>query len=252
MAKSSKPAGAKPIVDVAHPGKSAPATNSKSVIISNRPLLKDPMMVGDSPPASDDSPAKISPAKTSGQPGEPVLSAPLLEPEKPAETDESTVLAETAKPPEAATVAELAEAANAAGKPASPDSEPKPDDPAKPKAESNDKPEPDTAKAEKPAEEKPETDTDTEETPSSKEDNAKHEEAEAAKRAEHQAAIDKLAVGKQYYLPINAVEKRRSKRFVAIGIILSLLLILAWADIALDAGLIHLSGIKPLTHFFST
>jgi hypothetical protein len=250
MAKSRKPADAKPIVDVAHPGKSAPATNSKSVIVSNRPLLKDPMMVGNSPPASDDSPAKISLTKTSGQPGEPLLSAPLLEPEKPAETVESAAPAETVKPPEAATVAELAEAAPAVSKPASPESEPKPDDPAKPKDESSDKPEPDTAKDDKPVEEKPETDT--EEAPASKEDSAKQEEAEATKQAEHQAVIDKLAAAKQYYLPINTVEKRRSKRFVAIGILLSLLLILAWADIALDAGLIHLSGIKPLTHFFST
>ena len=66
-----------------------------------------------------------------------------------------------------------------------------------------------------------------------------------------QAAIDKLTDNKKYYLPINAVEKRRSRRFVILGIILSLLLILAWADIALDSGLIHINGIKPLTHFFS-
>jgi hypothetical protein len=233
MAESKKPADAKPIVDVAHPGQSAPATNSKSVIVSNRPLLKDPMMVGD-PPPSDDSQSKISLAKTSGQPGEPVLSAPLLEPEKPAETVESAAPAETAPADE---------------KPTVPDHDPKPD---KPETPETDEAKPDTAKDDKPAEEKPETDTDTEEAAPSKEDNAKQEEAEATKQAGHQAAIDKLADSKQYYLPINTVEKRRSKRFVAIGIILSLLLILAWADIALDAGLIHLSGIKPLTHFFST
>lgn len=76
-------------------------------------------------------------------------------------------------------------------------------------------------------------------------------EAEAAEQAKHDAAIDKLIESKQYYLPINSVEKRRSKRFVGLGILLSLLLVVAWADIALDAGLIKVSGIKPVTHFFS-
>ena len=36
---------AKPIADVSHPGKSAPSSTSKPVIVTNRPILKDPMMV---------------------------------------------------------------------------------------------------------------------------------------------------------------------------------------------------------------
>src|SRR4051812_17019270 len=32
------------IVDVAHPGKTPPSPNSKSVIITHRPIMKDPMM----------------------------------------------------------------------------------------------------------------------------------------------------------------------------------------------------------------
>ena len=249
MAKSKEPAGAQPIMDVAHPGKSAPATNSKSVIASNRPLLKDPMMVDNSPLASGDSQAKISPSKTSGQPGEPILGAPPLEAEKPADTTESAPVPKTVKPPPTDTPDEDAPASE---KPAVPDEDPKPEPPENPKSDETDESKQDAAKDDKPTEEKPETDGETEEAAPSKEDNAKQEEAEATKQAEHQAAIDKLATGKQYFLPINSVEKRRSKQFVAIGIILSLLLILAWADIALDAGLIHLAGIKPLTHFFST
>jgi hypothetical protein len=38
---------------------------------------------------------------------------------------------------------------------------------------------------------------------------------------------------------------------VALGVLLSLVLILAWADIALDAGIIQLGNVKPVTHFFS-
>lgn len=77
------------------------------------------------------------------------------------------------------------------------------------------------------------------------------EKAEAQKQAEHDTAIQKLVDSKKYELPINAVEKRRSKRVVILGLVLSILLLLAWADIALDAGIVHISGVKPVTHFFS-
>jgi hypothetical protein len=76
-------------------------------------------------------------------------------------------------------------------------------------------------------------------------------EAEAKQQADHDAAIQKLVDNKQYFLPINAVEQRRSKRFVALGVLLSLFLLVAWCEIALDAGLIDVPGIQPLTHFFS-
>lgn len=75
--------------------------------------------------------------------------------------------------------------------------------------------------------------------------------AEAEKQAKHDAEIEKLVNEKRYFLPINAVEKRRTKRFVILGIVLSLLLALAWVDVALDAGLIQIPGVKPFTHFFS-
>jgi hypothetical protein len=72
--------------------------------------------------------------------------------------------------------------------------------------------------------------------------------AEAAKDAKLQQVID----SKKYFLPINAIEQRRNARFVALGVILVLLLVVTWVDIALDAGLIHLGGLKALTHFFSS
>lgn len=77
------------------------------------------------------------------------------------------------------------------------------------------------------------------------------EAAEAKKQAEHDESIEKLVDSKKYALPINAVEKRRSKRVVILGLLLSVLLLLAWADIALDAGILNISGVKPVTHFFS-
>lgn len=202
-AKAAKPAKTATIIDVAHPGKTAPAANSKSVIVRSGPILKDPMVVdevADSDKGVDtDEPALRSPT------------APLLPSEKPAEAIETTDSVPVAKPDKLP--------------PADPS-----DDVAKPA-------------------EAAEADTTDDESVPAKD--AKAIEAAAVEEAKHQDAIDKLVESKQYYLPINTVEKRRSRRFVVLGTILSLLLILAWADIALDAGIIHINGVKPVTHFFS-
>lgn len=186
---------AKPIEDVARPGKSAPAETSKPVIVTNRPIIKDPMVVED----KTEAPAEPTTAKIAGssriklQPLTPETPEPEPEPEK---TDDG------------------------------------------------------------PAEPEPETETETTESEADEGDKgtspdlaaAEKEAAEAAKR---DTELQKLVDSKRYFLPINSVEKRRSKRFVALGIVLSLLLLAAWVNIALDAGLIEIPGIKPVTHFFS-
>lgn len=68
---------------------------------------------------------------------------------------------------------------------------------------------------------------------------------------EEDPKIRKLIESKKYFLPLNAVEHRRSARFAAVGVILALVLAAAWVNVALDAGLIHIDGIKPVTHLFS-
>jgi len=289
MAKPKKPDEGKTIIDVAHPGKSAPAANSKSVILSNRPLLKDPMMVDEAAPSGNDddsSLAKIS-NKSAAQP----LTAPLLKTEEPepaaAPPEKLSEEASSAPPEKPADPIKPADPEPAAEKPPKltdsissdepqeqesdkPAEKPKPLEPpqdnvtdsvpdkdaeaAKPqttqpadqKAEKSEQPPADSPEA-KPAE----AGTDEATAQPSDNDMAKKVEAETNKEVQRQAAIDKLTDSKKYYLPINAVEKRRSRRFVILGIILSLLLIVAWADIALDSGLIHFNGIKPPTHFFS-
>jgi hypothetical protein len=72
-----------------------------------------------------------------------------------------------------------------------------------------------------------------------------------SKAAEHQANIEKVALAKTYYLPINQVVRRRSKHVAIGGTVLIVILGLAWADVALDAGLITIPGVKAPTHFFS-
>lgn len=55
----------------------------------------------------------------------------------------------------------------------------------------------------------------------------------------------------KYYLPINSVEKKRAKRVAIVGVLFILLLGAAWFIVALDAGLIQIDGIEPVTQFFS-
>ena len=296
MTKIKKPAGSKAIMDVAHPGKSAPSANSKSVITGNRPLLKDPMMV-DGTASQNDKSADSSLASVSNKSVAQPLTAPLLDNDKQAKTDSPEAASPSEDPTSAAEPAETAssepattdekgadepselsdsispdpspeaqvatetEAVETPEKPANNDAATVPDNDSVDDQPKADKPEPETpTKPDQPdqppsdetdgAESKP-AEADTGEATSQSKEKAKQAEAETNQEAQRQAAIDKLADSKKYYLPINAVEKRRSRRFVILGIILSLLLIVAWADIALDAGLIHVNGIKPVTHFFS-
>ncbi len=97
--------------------------------------------------------------------------------------------------------------------------------------------------------------TGTPDTPA-KEDSAKNQkkvdpDAEAEAEAAAEAKLEQVIDSKKYFLPINTVEHRKSRRFVILGVILAVVLAVAWADIALDAGIIDLGGVKPVTHFFS-
>ncbi len=74
--------------------------------------------------------------------------------------------------------------------------------------------------------------------------------AEEAQKTQHDAEIAEIVNAKTYYLPINTVENRKSKRFIALGIIFSVVLLLVWANLALDAGIIKIGGIKALTEFY--
>lgn len=63
--------------------------------------------------------------------------------------------------------------------------------------------------------------------------------------------VGQMITSEKYFLPINMVERRRDKKIVTIGIVIALILILAWVDVALDAGLIHNFLHLPHTHFFA-
>lgn len=107
-----------------------------------------------------------------------------------------------------------------------------------------------STKQAEPAEDDTRSDTAKDSDTTPEDPNAEIKEADL-KKAEHDAEIDKLIESKKYELPITTMEKRRSTRFVILGLVVALFLIMAWIDIALDAQLIQIDGISPVTHIFS-
>ncbi len=232
MAKTEKPkkTSIKPIVDVAPPGKSAPSPNSKSIILNNHPVLRDPMVVDDQSEnlGTDESvPKGPKPFGGSSQEAklQPLTAAPK---ESAAQTPQNEPAALTKSDNTNGQVQEKEEESN---EPASPTQ-------AEPLANPGDREKLAPEGQKKDGADNPPTDS------------PEKLEEESAKQAKHRAAIEKLVESKQYYLSINSVEKRRSRRFVALGVIFSLLLIAAWVDIALDAGLTSNAANLPHTHFF--
>jgi len=212
-AEHEKPEGTKKHVpDVEKPGKSAPTTTSKPVLVSNRPILKDPMVVVDEEGDQKESeaPAKKEPSRST---------PPVIQPPDEPKSED--------KPPEPPAISPEPPKAD---EPETPNKPPE-DEPASPKVA---EPEPAGSDQTKPT-------TDAE----------KKLAAEAAKHAEHEAEIQKLVDEGQYILPINTAEKRKAKRFMVLGVVLAVFLVLAWLDIALDARIISLGGLHAPTHFFS-
>lgn len=211
--KTNKPID--PINDVTQSDKTIGSPTSKPVIITNRPLIKDPMVVDTADDGTTE--ATDTPAKK--------FSKPKLQPLNTTSTtgtsdNNSIQNSEADDSTQEALVEDNAEASE--------------------KEKSIDKAGADTAERESPKKE--------DKSPKSPSENS--EEIEARRKAEQQANLQKIADAKTYYLPINSVEKKKAKRFVILGILFSLLLIIVWLDVALDAGLIQINGISPLTHFF--
>jgi hypothetical protein len=270
------------IMDVAHPGKSAPSATSKSIITKGHPLMPDPMVVSDKPSDSEgEAPADEEKSAPMTTPTKRLVIKPISDPSelKPEPVALKPTVNDAAKEA-VATLTDtadrdvVAEAETATDEPIVDDTanlpepdvtttEPVVEDEPEPIVDSiPDSPPPDA----KPAPEaKPAPVVPTAQTtpvPSSGTDavdptakDAPGSDAEVAEAeeaiAKQDAALEKLVESKQYFLPINALEKRRTKRFVVLGVVLALVLAAAWADIALDAGLITIHGIKPVTHFFS-
>ncbi len=244
----------KRVNDVTHPDKTAPTPSSKPVLVTNRPMLKDPMVVDDSPLSADLETAPLLRAngKKSTSKSKPSSEKVLTPPE---------TVSHDAEPDDKSTEPEVMRDSGK-DQPHATESAEKAEVTAGLSVDHIEKPEKTIAelaaegkqKADQSAENSVETSSDTDDAdggvvkqPADKTDPA----LEQAEQEQHDAGVQKLIDGKQYFLPINAVEKRRTKRVVLLGVVLSLVLALVWVDVALDASLIKVSGLKPLTHFFS-
>lgn len=67
---------------------------------------------------------------------------------------------------------------------------------------------------------------------------------------EREAEVEKIIESQQFFLPINAVERRKTKRHLLVALLIMVVLGIAWADLALDAGILQIDGVKAPTDFF--
>lgn len=241
--------------DIARPGKSAASPTSRPVIVSNRPILKDPM-VTDSIPGSD--------MQFSSEPARRISIKPLAEKEEKAEDSkkadnapEPKPASDSVVPPEPVQDVDAADNKEEATEPEEKKPAKKTDtdtdlEKAEPQEDSKEEvsAEPESKDEDEQSDETGEDTEETNETDARTQGDQTSEEEEA-ELAAHKAEIEKLIVSREYFLPINSVSKRRTKHHVILGVLLIILLALAWTDIALDAGLIQINNIKPVTHFFS-
>lgn len=226
MAKAKQPAktplGTKnpSLTDVAKPGKSSPSPTSRPVIVTHRPILKDPMVNHEDEAPKADKPTLKAPSKRAAE-----LES-LTMPKLPVDAEETT--------DEPTNHKDDAPSKDSIPEPKKETADPTPEDKEDDKVDASDNTVPTPpldAKAAQPGDE---------------------DEAVLAAQEKHDASVQKLIENKKYFLPINSVEKRRAKHTLVLGVGVSVLLLLAWANIALDAGLISIDGVEPLTHFFST
>lgn len=204
------------VFDVSKPGKTASQATSRPVIVSNRPIMQDPMVAGQSPKeeaAATDSPSRV---KMVIQP----LSEDSTKPD--AAEPESTSDTETATEP----AAELKTENDTIDEKPAPESDEKPAEP-EPAEDSGSDPLPGTELADK-------------------------QTAALEAQAKHEEELAKLADSHEYFLPINSVEKRRSRIVTWAGIVLIVLLGLLLLNLLLDAGFIRIDGVRPFTRFFSS
>lgn len=201
----------KKTMDVAKPGKSAPDTSARPVLVTHRPMVQDPMVKDD--PKADSSSEAL--AKGEDQTADDTKSKP--EPT----THGEKVISPVSDP----TVAEATE---------------------EPKPEPAEVPEPvETAKPEKSAEE-----TRAEEAAvvdavadQATSDKRKQNELTDEEKAK-QEAIQKLITEKKYFVPVGQVSHRRNQRLAIVFLVLVILL--AGAYIAIDAGVIDIGVKLPL------
>lgn len=204
------------ITDVASPGKTAPSASSRPIVVTNRSLIaNDPMIAGAAKEETASGEATTAPVINRTAKTIAPVSADMQSPEAPVS---ELALEPMATKNSASTETLTAEVASQDSKPAASDSE------------------------------------DESQAPVHRDDEADlaaaESQAEAAQNAREQE-LDQLIESRKYAVPINAVQRKRSRVFVATMCLLALLLALLLVDAVLDVGLFKLPVSVPHTHLFS-
>lgn len=221
------------VFDVAKPGKTAPDSSSRPVIVGHRTILKDPTVTPlEDPefPAAEKAPDTTRTAPEIKAPSEtktivPIEQKPAKEKKKildkkPDEDVEEPVIKPDDKPEESkASVVEESKESNSEAAPESEPTETKDDD---------------------------EDDTSIASAQTQKEADKKEQEEEAKKQA-----LEKTIENKTYFVPIGEVKRKRSTRRALILILVMLLLGVALADLLVDSGMVKTSVKAPI-HIFKT
>lgn len=195
----------KKAIDVAKPGKTSPDASSRPVIVTHKPMIKDPMMKDEAAETPPEQPVKVSNrSKVIVPPSKAEVPAKPAEPEvaevKPAEeVTPETPATETTKNETAETSADEQKAA-----------------------------EKDAAIVDAVAEQ------------ADKDKQQSNELTEEEKQ--RQAELDKLIADKKYFVPIGQVTKRKNNRRTLM-ILLVLVLLLAGLYLAIDAEVVDI-GIR--------
>lgn len=257
------------VFDVAHPGKTAPSATSRPVIVTNRTILQDPMVATSTdnlPTAKPVDKIVIRPLDDSNDkdvaPSAPEVTIDLSSVID-AESKKDKTKQESASDSESS-VGDTSEKAKSssedAGDASTDEVSPESNDES---GVATDDPASDTAKdkaadkaKENEAEPAAKDDTDDGLTGAPAADGTNPDSAEQKELAALEAkvkadeAIEELVTSKEYFLPINSVERHRSKVITVLGLVLIVVLALVLVDIMIDSGTIHIPGVKPVTHFF--
>ena len=215
--QSSKPG----VFDVAHPGKGAAASATARPVISGKgPMVQDPTVVNESDAQRETAPLVEGAQRVRKTVIQPLHSASEKNDDKPADEAVAEQIENTASSDattnEKETPAATESPATQQEAPATPTNDIQP---------ALDNAPPTTAPGD--------------------------EDATAKIIKEHMLRIEKLVDSEQYFLPINAVQNRKNRRFVAGGVLLIIILAVAWYNIALDAGLLPNLYNVPHTEFFT-
>lgn len=268
---------ATPIMDIKSPEKVKPSTTGRPIIVTTHPVLKnDPMVVAGPAPGEEaaeqpaTAPALINRTAKTIKPLDPELQAPATD-ATPADQEPTTAaeppvgdqpavpvpdsMSETSQEP---TDTDLGPATDSVAETPSASAPDAPIPEAEKPAADNEPAQMDTSTSgtakpvaatgtDQPAESTAET---TRSRDSEAEQRAVSAEEEAARQAREQQ-LETLITSGKYAVPINAVQRKRSRLFVTVASIIALLLALAVLDVLLDTGLVKLPVNLPHTHFFS-